>query len=316
MDSNQNEFLWAQKYRPRVVDECILPEATKTLVKDLIAKNEVTHMLFSGGPGMGKTTLAYAIANELDSDVLYINAALEAGIDLMRTKVMQFASTVSLSDTGPKIVIMDEADGIKIDAQNGLKAFLEQFSSNCRFIFTCNVKHKIIEPIRSRCLVVDFSFESNEKQKIAAAFYKRIVNILEQENVQFDKKTVAKLVEKNFPDFRKTLNELQRYSVSGVIDSGILVNHTEETFAPLFEAIVKKDFASARKWVGQNDDIDPALIFRTIFEVAEKKMQKQSIASLILILADYGYKSAFCVDQQVNTMACILEVMTNCVWED
>jgi len=316
MNDNPNEFMWAQKYRPRLIDDCILPQATKSMVKDMVSQGEITHMLFTGGPGMGKTTLAYCIANELKCDLMYINASLDSGIDVLRTKIQSFASTMSLTSDGPKIVILDEADGTTPIMQGALKGFLEAFSANCRFIFTANVKHKIIEPIRSRCTVVDFRFDSQEKPKIAAQFFRRIIDILETERVEYDNKVVAKLVERNFPDFRKTLNELQRYAVSGKIDSGILVNYGEENFKELAKYLKDKNFTEVRKWVARNEDVEPSLVFASIYDIANEQMKKQTLPNLVLILADYGYKSAFCVDQQINTTACLVEVMTNCQWEE
>lgn len=312
---DHDEHLWSQKYRPKTVDECILPERIKTLVKSEIAKGECPHFLFSGGAGMGKTTLAYAIANELGSDVMYINASMENGIDVLRTKIQSFASTVSLSDTGPKIVIMDEADGITPIMQGALKGFLETFSANCRFIFTCNIKHKIIEPIQSRCSVVDFSYNSTEKPKIAAAFYRRVADILSFEKVDFEPKAVAKLVERNFPDFRKTLNELQKASASGNIGAEILIDHSSDNINDLVKLLKENNFNEMRKWVAQNEDIEPAIIFRGIYDIAKNTMKANSLAELILILADYGYKSAFCLDQQINTTACMLEIMSRCKWD-
>jgi DNA polymerase III delta prime subunit len=314
VEANIREFLWAQKYRPKTVDDCIIPVSTKNMVRGMLDKGQISHMLFSGGPGMGKTTLAYAIANELGSDVLYINASLEAGIDLMRTKVLQFASTMSLSDTGPKIVIFDEFDGVKIDAQNATKAFIEQFSSNCRFIFTANVKHKIIEPIQSRCTVVDFNIEPQEKPKLAAQFYRRVVDILTFEKIEFDSKVVAKLVERNFPDFRKTLNELQRFSSAGKIDSSILADHAGDNLRELIGYLKEKDFKNTRIWIGKNEDIDTAVIFRGIYDVAIQQMKPSTLPQLVLILADYGHKSVFCIDQQVNTTAACVEIMMQCEW--
>lgn len=309
------EFVWAQKYRPRKIDDCILPSATKDMIKGMIAKGEITHMLFSGGPGMGKTTAALAIANELGSDVMVINATMENGIDVLRTKIQGFASTMSLSETGPKIVILDEADGLTHVMQGALKGFIEAFSANCRFIFTANAKHKIIEPIHSRCTVVDFTINPQERPRIATQFYRRVVDILTAEDVMFDAKAVAKLVERNFPDFRKTLNELQRHSANGKIDSEILADHSGDSFKELVNLIKDKDFTGTRKWVGVNQDIEASTLFRAIYDISLTQMKPKDIPNLVLILADYGYKSAFALDQQINTMACLVEIMSNCAWE-
>lgn len=315
MNENTNEFLWAQAYRPRSVDECILPVATKTLVKEMIAKGEVTHMLFSGGPGCGKTTLAYAIANELDSDCMYINAALENGIDVLRTRISSFASTVSLSDSGPKIVILDEADGLTPAMQGALKGFLESFSANCRFIFTCNVRHKIIEPIQSRCTLVDFKIDNADKNRLLALFFKRIVEILNHEQVAFEQQVVAKIIAKFFPDFRRTLNELQRHAQSGKIDVDALNDHAADSFKELMGFLQQKDFTNVRKWVGRNEDIDASTVFRAIYDHSLENMTQKSLPELVLLLAKYGYQSAFAVDQQINTMACMLEIMSYCEWK-
>ena len=312
--NDPREFLFAQKYRPRKIDDCILPVATKTMIKGMLANNEIAHLLFTGGSGMGKTTTALAIANELGADVMMINASLENGIDVLRTKIQSFASTVSLSETGPKIVICDESDGFSPALQGALKAFLEAFSANCRFIFTANVKHKIIDAIQSRCTVVDFKIEANERPKIAAAIFKRCQGILQTENVEFDPKVVAKVVEKNFPDFRRTLNELQRFSATGKLDSEILSDHSGDNFRELIKYLKESDFTNVRKWVGRNEDIDSATLFRSIYDAAITQMQPKSLPVLVLTLADYSYKSSFCLDQQINSTACMVEIMSNCEW--
>ena len=312
IDTNPNEFIWATKYRPRTVDDCILPQKTKDLVKGFISKNEIPHMIFSGGPGMGKTTLAYAIANELESDLMYINASLENGIDVLRTRIQGFASTVSLSDSGPKIVILDEADGTTPVLQAALKGFLEAFSNNCRFIFTANVKGKLIEPLHSRCTIVDFKIDAQDKKTLAGLFYKRVQQILDQHSIEYEPKVVAELIMKNFPDFRRTLNELQRYGANGKIDSGILINHSEENFKLLFKYLKDKDFTEVRKWVGVNDDIESAVLYRKLYDMSLTHMEKNSIPQMILTVADYQYKAAIVADQQINTMACMMELMSGC----
>lgn len=313
-ETNPKDFIWAQAYRPNKVEDCILPSSVKKMVIGMVSEGEIPHMLFVGGPGMGKTTLAYAIAKELGSDILYINASMERGIDILRTKILSFASSMSLSDTGPKIVILDEADGSTPDFQAGLKGFLETFSANCRFIFTANNKHKIIDPILSRSTVIDFTLDSAEKPKVAAQFYRRVIDILDLKEIEYEQKVVAKLVEKNFPDFRKTLNELQRFSSYGKIDSDVLLDHTGDTLKVLFKYLKERDFYAARTWVAKNEDIDTSIIFRAIYDHALENMNKKTFPQLVLILAEYGYKSSFCADLQINTMACIAEIMSSCEW--
>jgi replication factor C small subunit len=300
-----NEFVWAQKYRPRTVAECILPEDTKAMVKELLARGEIPHMLFSGGPGMGKTTLAYAIANELGSDVMYINASLENGIDMLRTKIQSFASTVSLSDSGPKIVILDEADGMTGAIQGALKGFLEAFSANCRFIFTANHKHKIIEPIHSRCTTVDFKIKKSEKGKILVNILRRTCQILDLEGVTYDKAVVAKVVEKNFPDFRQILNDLQRHGVSGEIDTSILANINNE-MAALIDILKRKSWVELRNWVFATE-IDEATMFRSL--VDSQEIDIKSKPQLIIILNECQKASPFVADKPLNTLAALTEVM-------
>ena len=315
IETNGKDFVWAQKYRPKKIEDCIIPSSTKSMVKSMVAEGQITHLMFVGGPGCGKTTLAYAIANELGSDVMYINASLETGIDVLRTKIFSFASTMSLSESGPKLVILDEADGASVNLQAGLKGFLEQFSANCRFIFTANTKHKIIDPIQSRCTVIDFSIDPSEKPKIASNFYRRIVEILNLEKVEFDQKVVAKIVEKNFPDFRTTLNVLQRHSAGGKIEADALNDHSADNIKELIGYLKDQDFKNMRQWIGKNQDLDTSTIFRGIYEQSLTKMSPKTIPQLILILADYGYKSAFALDQQINTTAAMIEIMSSCEWQ-
>lgn len=313
IECNTKEFVWSIKYRPQTVEDCVLPASTKKLAQDLVAKGEVPNMIFSGGPGMGKTTLAFALANDIGCDSLYINASVDNGIDTLRYKIQTFASTMSLEGNDkPKIVILDEADGLTPAMQAGLKSFIEAFSENCRFIFTANNKHKLIEPIHSRCNHIDFALNPADKPAIATAILKRCLSILDAEGIKYDKAAVAALVKKNFPDFRRTLNDLQRYSVGGEIDSGVLDLKGESNIRQLFSLIKDKKIAEMRKWVTVNEDIDPATLFRSMYDLSAEFMTPLGQAALILIVADYQYKSAFVADQQVNTMACLVEVARDC----
>lgn len=314
---NDKEAIWAQKFRPKTVDECILPSATKAMVKGLIAGGEVPHMIFSGTAGVGKTTLAYAIANDLGCDVMYINASMERGIDMLRTRVQSFASTLSLEgDDKTKIVIMDEADGLTGDAQAAMKGFLEQFSNNCRFIFTANHKNKIIEPIQSRCVVVDFKISNSDKKDIVLGVFKRCAEILKAEGIDFDKAALAELVKRNFPDFRKTLNELQRYSSTGKIDTGVLALQGDDVYHELFGYMKEKNLDGMRRWVARNSDIEPATLFRKLYDVGSDLFVSKAIPNLIVILADYGYKAAFVNDQQINTTAALVEISDSCQFKE
>ena len=306
------EYLWIEKYRPQKIDDCILPKQLKDTFKEFIDSGELPNFLFAGGPGIGKTTVAKALCNEVGAEFLLINGSEESGIDTLRTKIKSFASTVSLTDS-KKVVILDEADYLNPNStQPALRAFIEEFSNNCRFIFTCNYKNRIIEPLHSRCAVVEFKIENKLKQEIAAAFFKRVTQILEQENIQYDPKPIVELITKHLPDWRRVLNELQRYSVSGKIDSGILLNVTEESFKQLVTNLKEKNFTEVRKWVAKNSDNDSINIFRQLYDSSSTTVESASIPQLVLILADYQYKAAFVADHELNLMAALTEVMAQC----
>ena len=294
------EYLWVEKYRPQTIDECILPKNLKETFKQFIQTGELPNFLFCGTAGVGKTTVAKALCNEIGAEYLLINGSEESGIDVLRTKIKSFASTVSLTDS-KKVIILDEADYLNPNStQPALRAFIEEFSNNCRFIFTCNYKNRIIEPLHSRCSVIDFKIENAEKAEIAGAFFKRTMGILKVENIDADQKVVAELVTKHFPDWRRVLNELQRYSVSGKIDSGILVNMTEDSFKELLKNMKDKNFTEVRKWVAKNGDSETINIFRQLYDTASVNLEPASIPQLVLILADYQYKQAFVVVFQMG----------------
>lgn len=303
------QYLWVEKYRPQKIDECILPESLKKTFKEFINSGELPNFLFSGTAGTGKTTVAKALCNEVGAEYLFINGSEESGIDVLRNKIKSFASSVSLTNA-KKVVILDEADYLNPNStQPALRGFIEEFSNNCRFILTCNFKARIIEPLHSRCAVIDFKIENKEKAKIAAGFYRRVVDILSTEKVESDGKVVAEVITKYFPDYRRILNELQRYSVSGKIDSGILVNLGEESYKELFKHLSDKNFTEVRKWIGKNSDTDSAELFRTLYDSAKNSVEPSSIPQLVLILADYQYKAAFVADQEINNMAALTEIM-------
>jgi len=309
MDYRENEFLWVEKYRPRKLEDCILPASQKTIFLEMLAKGEIQNMLLCGGAGMGKTTVARALCEELQTDYIIINGSEESGIDVLRTKIKQFASTVSFSGK-PKVVILDEADYLNPNStQPALRAFMEEFSSNCRFILTCNFKNRIIPPLHSRAAVIEFKLPKADKPKIASAFFKRVNEILSIEKVEADGKVVAKVIEKHFPDYRRVLNELQRYGASGKIDEGIFVSLGETNLQELIVSLKDKDWKKMRTWVVNNIDNDPQTIFRKLYDVLCDEVVQ--VPQLVLLLADYQYKSAFCADQEINLVACLTEIMAS-----
>jgi DNA polymerase III delta prime subunit len=311
--SEREQYLWVEKYRPQKIDDCILPESLKNTFKEFIASGELPNFLFCGTAGTGKTTAAKALCNEVGAEYIIVNGSDEGRkIETIRTTITSFAAAVSL-DNRKRVVIIDEADYMNADSvQPALRAFIEEFSNNCRFIFTCNFKARIIEPLHSRCAVVDFKIDAKEKQEIAGKFFKRVSGILEGENVQFDKAVVAELIMKHFPDYRRILNELQRYSVSGKIDQGVLSSVSEESFKDLINNLKGKNFNEVRKWVAKNSDMESTAIFHELYETASEYMELQSIPQLVVILADYQYKAAFVADHELNMMAAMTEVMTSC----
>ena len=311
--NNPDNFIWSEKYRPKTIDECVLPQSLKNTFKDYISQGQLPHFLLCGTAGVGKTTVAKALCNEIGAEYIILNGSDTGGhIDTLRTQIKGFASTVSLTDAS-KIVIMDEADYLQANStQPALRNFMEEFSANCRFIFTANYKNRIIEPLHSRCAVIEFKIDNKDKQQIAAEFFKRVTYILKNENVEFDPKVVAELITKYFPDYRRTLNELQRYSVSGKIDSGILINTTQESYTDLFKMMKDKDFTEVRKWVAKNLDTDSVALFQQLYDNSTTVLEQASIPSLILILADYQYKSAFVANHELNSMAALTEIMANC----
>ena len=312
IDSRDEMFLWVEKYRPQKIDDCVLPDSLKKTFHEYTAQGELPTFLFCGSAGVGKTTVAKALCNEIGAEFLFINGSEESGIDVLRTKIKSFASSVSLTDA-KKVVILDEADYLNPNStQPALRAFIEEFSANCRFIFTCNYKNRIIEPLHSRCAVIDFKIDNKDKQETMAGFFKRAVQILKQEEVEFDPKVVAEVVAKHFPDYRRVLNELQRYSVSGRIDTGILVNVGEESYKELMKNLREKNFTEVRKWVGKNSDMDSVALFRELYDNANTLLEQSSIPQLVITLADYQYKAAFVADHELNTMAALTEIMANC----
>jgi len=304
-----DEFLWVEKYRPRTLDECILPADTKKVFSQFVESGEIPNMLLCGTAGTGKTTVARALCNELGCDYIVINGSEESGIDVLRTKIKGFASTVSFEGK-PKVVILDEADYLNPNStQPALRAFIEEFSKNCRFIFTCNFKNRIIAPLHSRTTVVEFKLVNGQKKKMAALFHKRMMDILKEEKVEYNDKVLAELLMKHFPDYRRVLNELQRYSAGGVVDEGILSNLSELNTKALADALAEKDWKKMRQWVANNVDSDPQAVYRKVYDTLLDRVTQ--VPQFVLIVADYQYKAAFVADQEINLTACLTEIMAN-----
>lgn len=307
-----DEFLWVEKYRPRKISDTILPDDLKNTFAQFVADGNIPNLILTGGPGVGKTTVARAMLEEIGATYIVINGSMNGNIDTLRNEIKNFASTVSFSG-GRKYVILDEADYLNPQStQPALRNFMEEFSANCGFILTCNFLNRIIQPLHSRCSVVPFKITNADKPKLATQFFKRTLGILQQENVEAEQKVVAELIKKHFPDWRRVLNELQRYSATGKIDSGILASMSESSFKKLIDGLKEKDFTAVRKWVVDNLDNDPAVLYRNLFDNASEHLQPQSIPQLVLLLADYQYKSAFVADQEINVVAFLTEVMADC----
>lgn len=311
----KEEFLWTQLYRPRKIEDCILPKSLKDTFQEFVKQGNVPNLLLCGTQGTGKTTVARALCEELGFDVLEINGSMNGGIDTLRNEIKNFASTISFTGSR-KAVILDEADYLNAQStQPALRNFMEEFSKNCAFILTCNFKNRIIEPLHSRCSVVEFKIPQKEKQVLAAQFYKRVLQILKEENIEFEPSVVAQLITTHFPDWRRVLNELQRYSATGKIDSGILANLKDESFKELIDALKERNFNSMRKWVGENSDTEPSAFYRKFYDTAHNYMAVKSIPPLVLLLAKYQYQAAFVADQEINTAAFLTEVMIDAEWK-
>ena len=307
------DFLWVEKYRPKKIEDCILPEQTKRAFLGFLTQGEIPNLLLSGSAGVGKTTVARALCDELGVSCIIINGSDEGRyLDTVRTRVKNFASTISLSGSKHKCVIIDEADNMTADVQSQLRAAIEDYQNNCRFVFTCNYKNKIIQPLQSRCSVFDFVIKKEDKLDLQGQFFLRIKQILKENKVTGEDKVLVKLVQKHYPDWRRTLNELQRHSVRGSIDSGILVDISELDISTLVKALARKEFSTVRSWVVENLDNDPNMIFRKLYDGLSQELVGRSIPQLVLIIADYQYKSAFVADQEINLLACMTQVMVEC----
>ncbi len=310
-----SDFLWVEKYRPKRIEDCILSEDLKSTFLEFVKKKEIPNLLLSGTPGTGKTTVARALCEEIGVDYIIINGSDEGRqIDTLRNKIKNFASTISLTkEANHKVVIIDEADYMNAESvQPALRNFIETFFNNCRFIFTCNFKSRIIEALHSRCTVIDFRITNGQKAKTAAKLMNRLSIILKDEGIEFDKNVLAEVIQKHYPDFRRTINELQRYSVRGKIDSGILFSLKEENYKDLIVKLKDKDFNGMRKWVSQNLDHGPTHLFKEIYELLYLHLDPKSIPQAVLIIAGYQYKAAFVADQEINMVACLTEIMAGC----
>jgi len=303
-------LLWTEKYRPQTVEDCILPERLKVPFQEYVNQKQIPNLLLTGGAGVGKTTIAKAMCNEIGCDYMVINGSDESGIDIFRNKIKNYASSMSLAG-GRKVIIIDEADYLNPNStQPALRNAIEEFAGNCSFIFTCNFKNRIIDPLHSRCAVIDFGMKNGEKQKMAGSFFKRIQSILESEKVEYDDKVIAELVKKHFPDFRRVINELQRYSQLGKIDVGILAQIGDLSLTQIVNHMKEKDFTAVRKWVASTE-LDSTTLFRKLYDSLYDVLKPSSIPGVVLILADYQYKQAFVADHEINIVACLTEIMAN-----
>jgi DNA polymerase III delta prime subunit len=304
-------ILWVEKYRPQTIEDCILPDALKNTFKEFVKNGNIPNLLLAGTAGVGKTTVARALCNEMGCDYIIINGSDESGIDVLRNKIKNYASSMSLSG-GRKVVILDEADYLNPNStQPALRGAIEEFASNCSFIFTCNFKNRIIDPIHSRCTVIDFK-ANGSKAKMAGAFFQRVCGILDKEGITYEKEVVAAVVTKHFPDNRRILNELQRYAAGGTIDKGILASVSDVRLTELTTALKTKNFADARKWTTNNLDNDPSRVFRGLYDGLYEQLAPNSVPQLVLILAKYQYQAAFVADQELNLTACLTEMMVEC----
>lgn len=307
-----DDFLWCERYRPKKVSDCILPDRIKKVFQEYVNTNSIPNLMLTGSAGVGKTTVAIAMCEEIGLNYLFINSSEERGIDMLRTKIKGYASTISLTG-GRKVIILDEADYLTPEAQAGLRGAIEEFSANCTFIFTCNFKARLIDALHSRCSVIDFTLKSEEKPRMASQFFARLSTILNQESIVYDKQALIKIVEKHFPDYRRTLNELQRYSSSGAIDAGVIAQVSDiRSIGELANCLKGSDFAGMRKWVVTNTDIDSARIFRKLYDSVYGYLKPNSIPQAVVIIAKYQYQAAFVADQEINLVACLTEIMVDC----
>ena len=302
-------LLWTEKYRPKNIEDCILPERLKKPFQEYVTQKNIPNLLLTGGAGVGKTTVAKAMCNEIGCDFMIINGSDENGIDMVRNKITNYASSMSFTG-GRKVIIIDEADYLSANAQAAFRNAIEEFAGNCSFIFTCNFKNKIIEPLHSRCAVIEFTLKASEKSSMATQFFKRIQTVLTTEEIAYETPVVAELIKKHFPDFRRVINELQRFSKFGKIDTGVLAQIVDVSLADIIKFIKDKDFGAIRKWVASND-VDPASLYRKLYDNLYEVLKPQSIPQAVVIIADYQYKQAFVADQEINLVACLTELMVS-----